>query len=102
MEVTGYEMDDIRALADGLRDKTQGVVLIAGSKDGKVHIVAMGTQEAITKGFHAGKLVKEVATTTGGGGGGRPDMAQAGGKDPSKIAEALVVGRKALEKMLVI
>lgn len=102
LSVEGYEMDDIRDLADGLRDKTQGVVLIAGEKDGKVHIVAMGTKDAVNKGFHAGKLVKEVATTTGGGGGGRPDMAQAGGKDPSKIQEALEIGRSTLEKMLVI
>ncbi|QSX08666.1 alanine--tRNA ligase [Alkalibacter rhizosphaerae] len=99
--VQGYEMDDIRDLADGLRDKTQGVVLIAGEKDGKVHIVAMGTKEAVSQGFHAGKLAKEVAATTGGGGGGRPDMAQAGGKDPSKIQEALETGKSVLEKMLV-
>lgn len=97
IEASGYEMEDLRNLADGLRDKIQGVVVAAGDKDGKVNIVVMGTKDAVAKGFHAGKLVKEAASVTGGGGGGRPDMAQAGGKDPSKIKEAL---EKAKEVML--
>jgi alanyl-tRNA synthetase len=100
VEASGYEMDDLRNLADGLRDKIQGVIVAAGEKDGKVNLVAMGTKDAVSKGFHAGKLVKEAAAVTGGGGGGRPDMAQAGGKDPSKIKAALQKAKEVLEEQL--
>ncbi|MBF7095775.1 alanine--tRNA ligase [Alkalibacter mobilis] len=101
IEVSGMEMDDIRDLADGLRDKLSGIVLVASDANGKVNIVSMGTKDAVKRGFHAGKLVKEVASITGGGGGGRPDMAQAGGKDPSKIQEALKKAQEILKDQLV-
>jgi alanyl-tRNA synthetase len=55
----------------------------------KVNLVVSVSQDLVGKGYHAGKIIKEVATICGGGGGGRPDMAQAGGKDPAKLAEAL-------------
>ena len=59
------------------------------SERSKVQFVAAATKDAVAKGVHAGNLLREVAKIAGGGGGGRPDMAQAGGKDPSKITEAL-------------
>jgi alanyl-tRNA synthetase len=58
-------------------------------QEDKVNLVAAVTPDLVAKGLHAGKLVKEAAARCGGGGGGRPDMAQAGGKDPSKLGEAL-------------
>ena len=66
-----------------------GVIVLGSAVDGKVNLIAGVTKDLIEKGFHAGKLIKEVATRCGGGGGGRPDMAQAGGKDPSKLDSAL-------------
>jgi alanyl-tRNA synthetase len=63
----------------------------------KVNFVASVSQQYVKKGFHAGKLVKEVATICGGGGGGRPDMAQAGGKNPAKIQEAIASVRTWIE-----
>ncbi len=83
------EMNDLRTMGDSLKDKLgESVVLLAGGKD-KVSFVAMASTEAVKKGAHAGNLVKEAARITGGGGGGRPNMAQAGGKDASKVTEAL-------------
>ena len=66
-----------------------GVIVLGSAVDGKVNLIAGVTKDLIEKGFHAGKLIKEVATRCGGGGGGRPDMAQAGGKDPAKLDSAL-------------
>jgi alanyl-tRNA synthetase len=57
--------------------------------EGKVNLIAAVTKDLIDKGYHAGKLVKEAAAKCGGGGGGRPDMAQAGGKDPEKLDSAI-------------
>ncbi|NTW72731.1 MAG: alanine--tRNA ligase [Eubacteriaceae bacterium] len=95
VKLGGYEADDLRNLADGLRDKlVSGAIVLASDKDGKVNIIAMGTKDVVAKGFHAGNLVREAAKIAGGGGGGRPDMAQAGGKDPSKIDAAI---EKAIE-----
>ncbi len=65
------------------------IVLLASENDGKVNFIAMASDEAIKKGLKAGDIVKIAATTCGGGGGGRPNMAQAGGKDPSKIDDAI-------------
>lgn len=84
------DMDKLRQAADNIRDNIgSGVVILASENDGKVSWVVMATKDAIGRGLHAGQLVKEAATITGGGGGGRPDMAQAGGKDATKIDEAL-------------
>jgi len=83
-------MDQLRAMADGLRDKLGSCVVVLASPAGdKVNIVAAVTPDLVSKGFHAGRIAKETAAFCGGGGGGRPDMAQAGGKDVSKIAGAL-------------
>ena len=64
------------------------------SQGDKVNLIAGVTKDFIDKGYHAGKLIKEVATICGGGGGGRPDMAQAGGKDPEKLDAALELCRR--------
>jgi alanyl-tRNA synthetase len=75
--------------------------VLLGTTDGsKVNFIASATKDMVSKGFHAGKLIKEVATIAGGGGGGRPDMAQAGGKKPEKIQEALETGRHWLKEAL--
>lgn len=63
--------------------------MLAGAKDGKVSLLAMATEDLVKKGVHAGNIIKAAAAVCGGGGGGRPNMAQAGGKDASKIGDAL-------------
>ncbi|SDY48830.1 alanyl-tRNA synthetase [Evansella caseinilytica] len=84
------DMNRLRQMADSLKEKVpSGILVLAAVNNGKVNIVASVSKDLIEKGFHAGKIVKEVAGHCGGGGGGRPDMAQAGGKDPAKVAEAL-------------
>lgn len=84
------DMDGLRKMGDTLRDKMDcGLVVLATGAQDKVNFVAMATKSANQKGIHAGNIIREVAKTAGGGGGGRPDMAQAGGKDASKIGEAL-------------
>ncbi|PKG24460.1 alanine--tRNA ligase [Niallia nealsonii] len=88
--IQGVDMNNLRTMADDLKQKIASVVIVLGSvNEGKVNIIAGVTKDLIEKGFHAGKIIKEVATRCGGGGGGRPDMAQAGGKDPSKLQDAL-------------
>ena len=90
--VQAADMNALRTMADELKQKvTPGVIVLVAQADGKVNVVTAVTGGLTEKGFHAGKLVKEVAGCLGGGGGGRPDMAQAGGKDPSKIDEALQI-----------
>ena len=69
-------------------------------QDGKVNLVVMATDDAVKEGAHAGNLIKAVAPLVGGGGGGRPNMAQAGGKDPSGIGKAIAACGDALEKIL--
>ncbi|MGC8228575.1 alanine--tRNA ligase [Pseudobacillus badius] len=88
--VQATDMNNLRSMTDELKQKlSSGIIVLAASTGDKVNIVAAVTKDLVEKGYHAGKLVKEVATRCGGGGGGRPDMAQAGGKDPEKIEEAL-------------
>ncbi|WP_151737811.1 alanine--tRNA ligase [Paenibacillus tengchongensis] len=90
VQVQAGSMDALRSTADELKAKLPEAVLVLGAAmDDKVNFVVAVPQELVKKGFHAGKLVKEVAAVCGGGGGGRPDMAQAGGKDASKLGEAL-------------
>ncbi len=82
--------NSLRELGDNIKDQLGSVLVVLGSdKDDKVSLVAMATKDLVVKGIHAGNIIKEIAKVTGGGGGGRPDMAQAGGKDASKIEEAL-------------
>lgn len=89
-KVEGVDMNGLRGLGDQLKDKLgEGVVVIASELDGKVNLMATVTDGAQKKGAHAGNLIKAIAGLVGGGGGGRPGMAQAGGKNPSGIDEAL-------------
>ncbi|MED1863130.1 alanine--tRNA ligase [Fictibacillus nanhaiensis] len=89
-KVNGMDMNGLRSVVDDLKNKLQsGVVILGAENGGKVNIVAGVTKDLVTKGYHAGNLVKEVAVRCGGGGGGRPDMAQAGGKDPEKLQEGI-------------
>lgn len=93
--------NSLRDLGDKIRNKLDiGVVVLASDTDGKVNLVVMSTKNAIEKGVHCGKLIKEVAAVVGGGGGGRPDMAQAGGKNPSEIENALEKAAKVLENLV--
>ena len=88
-KVNADSMDALRNLGDQMRDKVGGVVVLAAAIGDKVSILTMATKDAVAKGVHAGNVVKAVAKLCGGGGGGRPDMAQAGAKDASKIDKAL-------------
>ena len=88
--VTDVDMNGLRDLGDQLKEKLgEGVVVLASAKDGKVNLVAMATDGAMAKGAHAGNLIKGIAALVGGGGGGRPNMAQAGGKNPEGIPAAV-------------
>ena len=99
--VDGVDMNGLRDLGDQLKEKLgQGVVVLASSCDGKVNLIAMATDEAMKAGAHAGNLIKAIAKTVGGGGGGRPNMAQAGGKNPVGIPDAIAEVKVALEGML--
>ncbi len=90
VRVTVGSMDGLRTLADELKNKLPSAVLVLGAAiEDKVNFVVSVPQELTKAGLHAGKLVKEIAAVCGGGGGGRPDMAQAGAKDASKLDDAL-------------
>ena len=94
-DVENVDMNGLRDLGDSLKVKLgEGIVVLASANDGKVNLIAMATEEAMKQGAHAGNLIKAIAAVVGGGGGGRPNMAQAGGKDTTKISEAIT---KAIE-----
>ena len=100
-KVPGVDMNGLRDLGDSLKEKIgSGVVALMSESDGKVNFVVMATDDAVKAGAHAGNLIKAVAPIVGGGGGGRPNMAQAGGKNPAKIDEALAAVKDELEKMI--
>ncbi|NJP36552.1 alanine--tRNA ligase [Alkalicoccus luteus] len=89
-QVEAPDMNALRSLADSLKEKMDsGILVLGAAHGGKVSFVAAVSPDLVKEGYHAGKLIKEVAAVCGGGGGGRPDMAQAGAKDASKIPEAL-------------
>ena len=99
--VAGVDMNGLRDLGDDLKNKLgEGVIVLASDCDGKVNLVVMATDAAQKAGAHAGNLVKAIAPKVGGGGGGRPNMAQAGGKNPAGIADALAEAKTVLEGML--
>ena len=99
-KVSVDSMDALRNLGDQLRDKTGGVVVLAAEINGKVNLLAMAAKEAVGRGAHSGNIVKAVAKICGGGGGGRPDMAQAGAKDLSKVDEALAAVKNIVAEMI--
>ena len=93
--VDDLDTDALRQMGDQLRNKLgSGALVLADCKDGKVTLLAMATDDAVKAGVHAGKVVKELAAICGGGGGGKPNMAQAGGKDITKVNEALERARE--------
>ena len=94
----GVDMNGLREIGDQLKEKLgDGVIVLASEQNGKVNLIAMATDGAMKKGAHAGNLIKGIAGKVGGGGGGRPNMAQAGGKNPAGIAEALAEVKVVLE-----
>jgi len=99
--VDGVDMNGLRDLGDSLKEKLgEGVVVLLSEAEGKVNMVAMATDGATAKGAHAGNLIKGIAALVGGGGGGRPNMAQAGGKNPAGIPTAIDEAVKVLEGQL--
>ena len=100
-KVEDVDMNGLRELGDQLKEKLgEGVVVLASAAGGKVSLMAMATEEAVGKGAHAGNLIKAVAGLVGGGGGGRPNMAQAGGKNPEGIDAAIAKVPEVLKEQL--
>ena len=101
ISVPNVDMNGLRDLGDQIKTKIgEGVIVLLSDKDGKVNMVAMATDEAQKKGAHAGNLIKAIAGKVGGGGGGRPNMAQAGGKNPAGISDAIEEAKSVLEGMI--
>lgn len=97
----GVDMNGLRDLGDQLKERLgEGVIVLASENGGKVNLVAMATDTAMKSGAHAGNLIKAIAGKVGGGGGGRPNMAQAGGKNPAGIADALAEAKVVLESQI--
>ena len=97
VSVEDMDMNGLRDLGDQLKEKLgEGVVVLASGNDGKVSLMATATDGAMKQGAHAGNLLKAIAGLVGGGGGGRPNMAQAGGKNPAGIPDALAKAEEAL------
>lgn len=100
-KVSGVDMNGLRDLGDQLKAKiAEGVVVLMSDLDGKVNMVSMATDGAMKKGAHAGNLIKGIAALVGGGGGGRPNMAQAGGKNPAGIDEAITKSAEVLKEQI--
>ncbi len=100
-KVAGVDMNGLRELGDQLKEKLgDGVVVLVSEKEGKVNLIAMVTEGAMAKGAHAGNLIKGIAALVGGGGGGRPNMAQAGGKNPAGIDDAIAESAKVLAEQI--
>lgn len=99
-ELKDVDADTLREVCEKVRDRVDNsIVLLMSENNGKVIICAMATKDAVAKGAHCGKLIKEVSAILGGGGGGRPDMAQAGGRLPEKIKEAISESYKIVETL---
>ena len=100
-KLADVDMNGLRDLGDQLKEKLgEGVVVLASGKDGKVSLLAMATDGAMKQGAHAGNLIKGMAAIVGGGGGGRPNMAQAGGKKPEMIDEAIKAAAELLGEQI--
>ena len=99
--VDNVDMNGLRDLGDQLKEKLgEGVVVLLSNQGGRVNMIAMATQAPLNAGAHAGNLIKGIAALVGGGGGGRPNMAQAGGKNPEGIPAAIAEAEKVLEAQL--
>jgi len=100
-EMPAAPEEALRTQVDRIRQKAGSAVVVIGwADDGKVGLMAAATDDLVKKGAHAGKLVQEAAKVVGGKGGGRPNLAQAGGKEPAKLAEALETARKLASQQL--
>ena len=100
-EVKDMDGNAMRTLGDQLKNKLgSGVIVLAGEAGGKVSLIVMATDDVVKKGAHAGNIIKAAAGVCGGGGGGRPNMAQAGGKDASKIGEALEKAKEVIAEQI--
>ncbi len=101
MSVPEVDGNGLRSLGDQMKEKLgEGVVVLASAQNGKVSLIAMATDNAMKQGAHAGNLIKAIAKEVGGGGGGRPNMAQAGGKNPDGIPAAIAKAAEVLEEQL--
>lgn len=99
LNVPDVDINGLRNLGDQMKARIgEGVVVLASQAKGKVSLLAMATAEAVKKGIHAGNLIKEIAPLVGGGGGGRPNMAQAGGKNPAGIPDAIAKAADTVQK----
>ncbi len=100
-QVDGLAVNDMRTLCDSIRDKMDtGVAVLASDSDGKLMFIAMATKNALAKGVHAGNIIREITKIAGGSGGGKPDMAQGGGKDASKVSDALSAVKDIVESQV--
>lgn len=100
-KVDGIDAGSLRDMGDKFKSNMdKGVVVLATESKGKVNLVVMASDEAVALGVHAGNIIREAAKVVGGGGGGRPNMAQAGGKDASKIEEAIAKAEEVLKSQL--
>lgn len=101
VKVADVDMNGLRNLGDQMKEKLgEGVIVIASVQDGKVNLMATATEEAQKKGAHAGNLIKAIAGMVGGGGGGRPNMAQAGGKNPAGVEDALAKVKDVIDEQI--
>lgn len=101
VSVKDTDMNSLRTLGDDLKEKLgDGVVILASDCGDKVNLIVMATDAAVAAGAHAGNIIKKIAPMVGGGGGGRPNMAQAGGKNPAGIADALAAGVEEIKAQL--
>ena len=96
------DMNELRNLGDDLKGKLSDpyVILLLSDKDGKVSMMVAASDTAVKMGAHAGNLIKGIAKEVGGGGGGRPNMAQAGGKNPAGIDKAMALAKTVLEEQI--
>lgn len=100
-KVSAADMEELRSITDLVRDRMHsGVVLLAMAGEDKLNFVCMATKDAVAGGLHAGQIVKAAAQAAGGNGGGRPDMAQAGGKDVTKLMDALDAGKNKMLELI--
>ncbi len=97
----GASVDELKKMGDAVKERNSCcVVVLATNNDGKITFVAMATKEAVDRGVHAGKIIKEITAIAGGSGGGKPDMAQGGGRDADKIDNALAVVDEIVAKQI--